>query len=408
MTSLLTAFPAEILLAIIRQLDPWRLCRRSLQYDTFDEADWESYAALASLSRTCKTLQHLAQPQLFRRIPLDDGNIAELTRTLIKQPHLAGAVQDLSTGNLWLKRRNDFKWDICEEDTTMLDKYLAVYYRDTPTIPLEQIQLVLEHYPLWDSFDISGALAVVAIAQTTNIQRLIINPSHCYFPKSFTLPELPCLTEFYYIHSHCTHSYEQPKLQDNSILNIIFAAAPALKRFHAHIIDCLPPNIPYNNVTEAVLTESCLSYASFRTLIERFPRLQKFTYECAKESWAEGPEPRPREIADLLPLRRDTVTHLSLDFRQSNRYVNDQEYVKIVEHMHALESLVLGLQLFTDYEATTAALLKCLPKSIQSVEMLCIFIGPEFEMIARTLQAQFPNLKIRFENDEDGESLSFP
>ncbi|KAM5440973.1 hypothetical protein MferCBS31731_004112 [Microsporum ferrugineum] len=402
MASILTIFPPEILLAIVRQLDPSRLCRRSLEYDTFDELDWESYAALASLARTCKALRHLAQVQLFRHVPMGYGNALRLTRTLVKQPHLAGAVKDLTIGYMWRKgRRKGFKWDICDEDSTLLDKYLAVYCSKEPDTSTEEPPAVWR-YPNCDLGDITGALAAVAIAQTPNIQRLVLDRIYWTIPKSFTLPELPFLTEFYYI-----HAFEQFDTQDNYILNIIFAAAPALKKFHAHILDSIPPNIPYSNVTEAIFTWSCLSYASFKAIVEGFPHLQKFTYECKKETWADNPPAGPREIAELLRFRKDTVTHLSLDFRQSNRYVNDQEYVQIIEHMYALESLVLGLQLLTDHEATTAALLRYLPKSIQSLDMLCIVFGPEFEMMARTLQGQFPGLKIRFE-DEDEESLTFP
>lgn len=397
----LTDLPPELLCDIARLLTPARPDVKpykegsytSVRQDSYTSDHWDSLAALACLARTCKTWQHIAQRQLFRCPEARYSKPIALVRTLVEWPDLASAIKELHVGQCWMLYGTDYPpdcstdWEISREDAALFNEHLAVHCQTelSPMVGINDDWLDEEQ-------DAIGALAALAIAQATNIERLVLQTLQWDLPESFRPPTLPRLTEFVFEHGDV-----ELAIQVDHVLGI-FAAAPALKRFHGHMVDFVSEDLFHGGVTEVTLSCSSLEYDSFKALIKGFPNLQKFGYEAGLLLSYISPV-SPREIPDMLGLRSDTIQHLSLCAQDLHFPWSDDELMLSLAHMDVLESLEVDTCWLSNDPALGAPLIRLLPPSIRCLTIRNYFHREvtNLELLAEAAPVQFPTLKeVRF------------
>ncbi|EEP77942.1 predicted protein [Uncinocarpus reesii 1704] len=392
----LTDLPLELLYAVVAVVAP----RRSrYTADLYYSPDWASINDLSCLARTCKALHHVAQRELYRYPEARYRKIISLVRTLIKQPALAASVKELRTGDIWTlvdapyPDFNDCK--ITVEDADMFNKLLKVYCKNEndfyPMRPMEGSEENL--YCHEDENRVVGNLAALAIAQATNVERLVLQTYYWDVPESFTPPALPFLTEFIVQHGDTELSVHIDNIQG------IFEAAPSLKRFHGHMVGAVSDRISHDGVTDVNFTYSVLDDSSFRAIFQGFPKLQKFGFTAGGSTVSYDRPATPRVIAELLRLRKDTLQHLTLHLvcacEALDGIFDGSEAMTSLAYMEVLESLDLHTCALDDEEPIGPLLVNLLPPSIRR---LTIRSQEEhqhegLEVLAIAAPEKFPNLK---------------
>lgn len=294
----LVQLPNSVLARICQQLCPYHTPNGSWNRDHFDPP---RLAGLAGLARSCKALQTLATPYLYRAPAAEDRRVILLLRTLSKNPTLAAHIKEItSIFGHWPSDR------VRHRDFALLNELREKFHVDRSGRRLEiRADWIQEPWKTSLNCTLEQIQLGFAIALAPNLGRLevCLDSSKIPFIKKDHL-------------SHLTHFMLNPRPDTSEIsLDVaqnILEAAPNLQSIIASRI-CSAPNVPtLQNLKTLKLLFSAMAAEDFERLMGAFPKLRSFTFQSGGSAIVVDDEAEPADIEQAIWIRRDTLRHLDV------------------------------------------------------------------------------------------------
>lgn len=359
--------PTEILNDIIFKLGPFDGAKLKETKDVIKNFDdyRASLKSMAGLCRTCKALQRVAQPILYR-FPLayDDG-VVSLTRTLATREDLKAKAQGLVI-KLAPPSEEKKQLVISPEDQDLFSNLMAKY-------PTRANGEPIDIPPTWATEDENSKdfarhpkriMTALVLTQIPNAERISIEMnSNADLP--FCQPgSLPHLVEF--SARYCGRSCFNMMLLDG-----VLKAAPALKTLNTVNIYMVKESkgVSHDSITTLDLTDSALEEGSFKKIMEGFPKLERLLLQPSHAVVVSTETALSAyQILRALPIRADTLRHVHLLIRPMEWEGGLYEVL-----IPSLKGMTLLETLHIDYanmyaDETITALVGFLPSSIRSYE----------------------------------------
>ncbi|KAJ4318826.1 hypothetical protein N0V84_006639 [Fusarium piperis] len=398
--------PTEILDNILSNLGPFdngELKETKDVIDHFDEYR-ASLKSVAGLCRTCKALQRVARPILYRFPLAYDVGAISLTRTLATREDLKARVQGLV---IKLAPSGEEKQElvISPDDQDLFNNLMAKY----PTRANGELINIPSTWATADenSKEFTGhpkrIMTALILTQIPNAERISIDMSSgadLPFCQPGSLPRLVELDARY-----CGKS-----CFDMMRLDGVLKAAPALKTLNTVNIFMVEESegVSHDNITALDLTDSALEVGSFKKIMEGFPKLERLFLRPSKAVVVSTSKALSAyQILRTLPIRADTLRHIHLFIRpmewEGGLY---EALIPSLKGMTSLETLYIDYaNMYTD--ETITSLVGFLPPSIRSYEQDYTIPTMVSAMLnlAESAPEKFPNLKKvsfgKFYDDDD-------
>ncbi|RSL63050.1 hypothetical protein CEP54_005404 [Fusarium duplospermum] len=414
--------PTEILDKILLNIGPFdddKLKEIKDAVKSFDDYR-ASLKSLAGLCRTCKALRRVAQPILYRYPLAYDDSFVSLVRTLATREDLKERVQGLVI-KFAPDDKEKQKLVISPDDQVLFNNLIAKYPTrangESIDIPStwatgeEKTTEVEEDPKPGFSDNPKLILAALLLTQIPNVERISMDMgSNTDFPFCQT-GSMPRLVE---LNVH----YEGKFCLNLMVLDGVLKAAPALKTLNTVNVYLQKESkgIPHDNLTSLELIDAALEWGSFKTIIQGFPKLERFSLQPSHSCvLSHNTRLSAYQILVTLPIRADTLRHIHL-------LIHPMEWEGGLYDapIPSLKGMTLLETLYVDYanlwpDKAKTGLVEFLPPSIRIYEQDYCHpeLIPVMRALARNAPEKFPNLKkVTFgkfyEDDEDGSPTTTP
>ena len=275
----LLGFSPEIIIAIARQLLPEQDRRNPVYHEIEGQEARINRTSLNHLSQTCKTLQRLVQPILYRCAYTQGDACVSLVRTICLRPDLGQAIREIHIGGWGFNPG----CEVPAADRPLFERLFTNYTKDFNGNAISVSPYWYKNSPVaWSLNDrethFAGkpdvALAALVLTKIPYVERIKL---WSYYDGDYPFFQPNSMLRLQYL--GLSHGDTEGGV-DLSTVKGICMAAPNLEQLNGFALDNISEPIPHKRLEKLVIRYSLITAKEFPTLLSGFDNLQSFEYDC--------------------------------------------------------------------------------------------------------------------------------